>query len=264
MGVLSSLKLKDYFTLIGTFFGFCALITAIMTEAYRAASIFVFLSILFDMLDGYIARKTNQINDLGKELDSLSDGFCFAIVPSVIIFRAYTLPLTSTGITGWNPFILFLPAFIFSVCGILRLAWFNISDNECYTGLMTPLSAAFLVFWHMIDYYSFIYFGSQVTWLNIMMHNLIPFILIFIGWCNITDFIYYGREVRKKEGKAKRKIVIILGLFVLLLILGLIMEEYVALLIVIFMSIFLGYEIYFIIQGFVNYARKKKEAQKEC
>jgi CDP-diacylglycerol--serine O-phosphatidyltransferase len=261
MGVLSALKMKDYFTLIGTFLGFCALITAIMTEAFRAAFIFVFFSILFDLLDGYVARKTNQMNDLGRELDSLSDGFCFAIVPSIVIFRAYTLPITSTAMAGWNPYILIVPAFIFTVCGLLRLAWFNILDSEGYTGLMTPLSAAFLAFWHMIDYYSWVYFGSQVSWVNIAMHYAIPFVYIFIGWCNITDFIYYGKEIRKKEGKTKRKILWIIALFIILFILAIFMEDYVALLLVTFMTSFLVYEVYFIIQGFRNYSKKKHVQQ---
>ena len=63
MGVLSELKTKDYFTLTGTFFGFCALITGTMTDAFRGAFIFVFLSVVFDLLDGMVARKMNQVKE---------------------------------------------------------------------------------------------------------------------------------------------------------------------------------------------------------
>lgn len=95
------------------------------------------------------------------------------------------------------------------------------------------------------------------------MHYAIPVIYIFIGWCNITDFIYYGKEIRKKEGKTKRKILWIIGMFILLFILGIFMEQYLALLLVSFMSMFLVYEVYFIIQGFRNYLKKKHEQANE-
>ena len=125
MGVLSALKLKDYITLVGTFLGFCAIVIAVFTEAFRAAFLFVLASTFFDLMDGYVARKTNQSNEGGKELDSLSDSLCFAIAPSIIIFRAYTLETRLQGCRD-GTFSFVNTRLYLTVCGILRLAWFNI------------------------------------------------------------------------------------------------------------------------------------------
>lgn len=257
MGVLSALKLKDYITLVGTFLGFCAIVIAVFTEAFRAAFLFVLASTFFDLMDGYVARKTNQINELGKELDSLSDSLCFAIAPSIIIFRAYTLETTATGMPGWNPLVLLIPAFIFTVCGILRLAWFNIIKSDCYTGLMTPLSAGFLWLFHFVDYYSCLAFGPTVV--NQIMHYLVPVVYIFIGWCNITDYICYGREVRKKEGGTKVKIMSIMGIMLIATVLSFFIEQYVSLIFFLMMAILFGYLCIFIGQGFMNAKRMRQE-----
>ena len=73
------LKLKDYITLIGTSLGIIALICAcIGTRAIISLGFFLIsISTGTDMIDGYIARKTNTVNELGRELDSLSDSLTF-------------------------------------------------------------------------------------------------------------------------------------------------------------------------------------------
>ena len=72
--MLSIIKLKDIATLIGSACGFFAIILTISSyHAYRLALAMIFIATISDTLDGYIARKLNQANEFGKELDSLSD-----------------------------------------------------------------------------------------------------------------------------------------------------------------------------------------------
>ena len=78
------------------------------------------LALVFDVLDGYVARlnKTRQ-SRLGADLDSLSDVISFGVAPAVL---GYTLGLRG----GWD--ILCLTYFV--VCGVSRLARFNVTSAE--------------------------------------------------------------------------------------------------------------------------------------
>jgi CDP-diacylglycerol--serine O-phosphatidyltransferase len=213
--VFRTMKLKDYATLIGTACGFFALFAAVYFHAFRFAGFMIFLGILADLLDGFLARKMNQINEFGKQLDSLSDGFVFGVVPAVVVFVCYTQPVTQSGLSGHHWGIMFVSAFIFLCGAILRLAYFNVSTNEGYTGLPTPLSAAFITMALEIDYYAW---GSMhtTTWFNYFMHYTIPILLIFLAWLNVTNKVAYGKTFRKKAGKLKY-LIIGIGMSVLVL-----------------------------------------------
>jgi CDP-diacylglycerol--serine O-phosphatidyltransferase len=78
------------------------------------------LALLFDVLDGYVARlnKARQ-SRLGADLDSLSDVISFGVAPAVL---GYTLGLRG----GWDIFCLTY----FVVCGVSRLARFNVTSAE--------------------------------------------------------------------------------------------------------------------------------------
>lgn len=52
----------------------------------------IFIAIISDFLDGYMARRLNQISEVGKVLDPLADKFCIAL-GSIAIYQSYGLPL---------------------------------------------------------------------------------------------------------------------------------------------------------------------------
>lgn len=93
---------------------------------------------VFDFLDGFVARLLKVHSAIGKELDSLADMVTFGFLPSVMVFQIL-LPLTDN---QWLPYISFLIA-IFSA---LRLAKFNIDDRQqsTFIGLPTPANAMFI------------------------------------------------------------------------------------------------------------------------
>ncbi len=89
-------------------------------------------AVLFDGLDGRIARMTNTTSDFGKELDSLADVITFGVAPSLLayIWGFRMLPLLARPhlrdqIAHVGVFV----CFIFLICGASRLARFNISIN---------------------------------------------------------------------------------------------------------------------------------------
>ena len=93
---------------------------------------------MLDLLDGRIARLTGTTSEFGGELDSLADVISFGVAPALLAYRwgfAQAIPRV-----GW------LAAFLFVMCGALRLARFNVQrhavDGRYFVGLPIPAAAA--------------------------------------------------------------------------------------------------------------------------
>jgi len=188
------LKLKDYITLSGTTMGLLALICAVIGTRYFISLGFFFVAISLgtDLLDGYVARKTGTVNKFGIELDSLSDSLTFGIAPSVLAFQAF-----KTG--GPFDIILIIGCVCFALGAILRLARFNITteDTPGYVGVPTPLSALLLIGFYGANYfYAFGLGGIDYPFPEVSLY-VIPFLLILIGWFNITTHIRFGEKGKK-------------------------------------------------------------------
>ena len=96
------------------------------------AALAIGFAILFDGLDGRIARMTNTTSDFGKELDSLADVITFGVAPSLLayIWGFRMLPLmTHPGLRDQILHLGVFVCFVFLICGACRLARFNISIN---------------------------------------------------------------------------------------------------------------------------------------
>jgi CDP-diacylglycerol---serine O-phosphatidyltransferase len=99
------------------------------TGYFDRAALALGIAVLFDGLDGIIARLTNTTSDFGKELDSLADVITFGVAPSLLAyiwgFRMLPLIRHPQQIVHIGVFV----CFIFLICGASRLARFNISIN---------------------------------------------------------------------------------------------------------------------------------------
>src|SRR5438128_4266127 len=81
-----------------------------------ASGAFIVLALVFDVLDGRIARWRHSASPLGRELDSLADVISFGVAPAGLAF--------SVGLTGlWDSLVLLY----FVACGISRLARYNVT-----------------------------------------------------------------------------------------------------------------------------------------
>ncbi len=109
----------------------------------------VLFAMLFDSLDGRVARMTNTQSAFGEQMDSLSDMVSFGVAPALI---AYIWALKGLGVGGW------IAAFVYCSCAALRLARFNVNtgvvDKRWFQGLPSPAAAALVVgfIWVMDDY----------------------------------------------------------------------------------------------------------------
>ena len=128
--------LPNLVTTIALFSGFYAILAS-MDGKFEAAAIAIFVAMVFDGLDGRVARMTNTQSDFGVEYDSLSDMVSFGVAPAVI---CYSWILSDLGKVGWAA------AFLYVSCAALRLARFNVqvesADSRFFVGLASPSAAA--------------------------------------------------------------------------------------------------------------------------
>jgi len=102
------------------------------TAHFDHAALAIGIAVLFDGLDGIIARVTNTTSDFGKELDSLADVVTFGVAPSLLayLWGFRMMPeLANPQLRGQILHLGVLVCFIFLICGASRLARFNISIN---------------------------------------------------------------------------------------------------------------------------------------
>lgn len=140
--------LPNIFTTLNIFCGFFAVIRSINGQ-FVAAAIAILVAAIFDTLDGKIARATRTSSRFGIEYDSLSDLISFGLAPGLMVYLWALKPL---GRIGW------LAAFLFMVCGALRLARFNTQtgsvSSEYFVGLPIPagasMAAATILFCHRL------------------------------------------------------------------------------------------------------------------
>jgi CDP-diacylglycerol--serine O-phosphatidyltransferase len=116
--------LPNLVTLSSIFCGFSAMRVVAtdnpsVDDFYRAAILLMF-AMLFDLLDGRIARMTRTQSAFGLQLDSLADIISFGAAPSLLMYKwmLYRLP--------GGAFI----AFLFTACGAIRLARFNVISSS--------------------------------------------------------------------------------------------------------------------------------------
>ncbi len=192
------LKLKDYVTLTGTSLGIIAVsLVTIGGRAFVSLGFFLLaFTFLTDLLDGYLARHTGTINEMGKQLDSLNDSLTFGIAPAVLIFKSF-----STGLLNIYDYMLLVSCIIFALGGVLRLARFNISQDKEYTGVPTPLSALVILTFFYANYFFAVatYDAGLGDAFPLFSQIAIVIIMIFLGWSNITVHLKMGKKDKDKN-----------------------------------------------------------------
>ncbi|OUS29914.1 CDP-diacylglycerol--serine O-phosphatidyltransferase [Gammaproteobacteria bacterium 45_16_T64] len=128
--------LPNLFTTAALFSGFYAIVAA-MNGLFEQAAVAIFISMIFDGLDGRVARMTNTQSAFGAEYDSLADCLSFGAAPALV---SYSWSLSHLGKVGW------MIGFIYMACAALRLARFNVqmdtADKRYFIGLPSPAAAA--------------------------------------------------------------------------------------------------------------------------
>lgn len=193
--------LPSLFTVGNLFLGFWAVVLTFHGR-YADAAPLILWAIVLDMLDGRIARLTGTTSEFGAELDSLADVISFGVAPALL---AYSWGLFSLGRMGW------LAAFLFLVCGTLRLARFNVQrsvvDGRFFVGLPIPAAAGQIAAWvhlfpaRVVDRFQVLLALGLVVTLALLM---------------VSTFRYWS--FKNLDLKSRRSYTNLLGIVVLLIL----------------------------------------------
>ncbi|HET9390591.1 MAG TPA: CDP-diacylglycerol--serine O-phosphatidyltransferase [Steroidobacteraceae bacterium] len=124
------------------FSGFYAIVASI-DKHFEPAGIAIFVAMLFDTLDGRIARLTKTESAFGKEYDSLADMIAFGLAPAIVAYQWGVVRIAEFG-HYWGRFG-WLACFFYTVAAGMRLARFNTraaADKRYFEGLPSPSAAA--------------------------------------------------------------------------------------------------------------------------
>ncbi|MDP6991834.1 MAG: CDP-diacylglycerol--serine O-phosphatidyltransferase [Candidatus Marinimicrobia bacterium] len=145
-------KLKRSFipnvaTVFNMFLGFLSITLILNGEPIKAGWVMI-LGILFDVLDGKLARSMGLTSRFGTEFDSLADTITFCAVPSVLVYYTYVEGLPKL----LGAAISFMPLLF----GTIRLAKFNVATDDgpkpYFIGLTTPLGAITIVSFMLFNF----------------------------------------------------------------------------------------------------------------
>ena len=179
----------------GTLFsGFYAIVAAI-DHNFSRAGMAVFVAMLFDGLDGRVARWTNTQSAFGKEYDSLSDMVAFGLAPSIVAYQWGVVRIAEYG-KLWGRFG-WLAAFFYAVCAAMRLARFNVkvatSDKRYFEGLPSPSAAACAA--------GFIWISSEYELTGLPALILGFSVTALIGALMVSRFSYWSGKDLNLRGK---------------------------------------------------------------
>lgn len=183
--------LPNLFTTGALFCGFYAVVAA-MRGDFESAPIAIFFALVFDGLDGRIARLTNTASKFGAEYDSLSDMVSFGVAPALVMF---SWALGDLGKFGWSA------AFIYVACAALRLARFNTqvdtADGNYFTGLASPAAACIIA--------SAVWVCHDLGWVGAALPEevavLVAVLTAVVGLLMVANIPYYSFKMVDLNGR---------------------------------------------------------------
>jgi len=189
------LLLPNAFTILNLLCGTVAVITASF-GLFHTAVLLVILGILFDAIDGSLARKLNAYSQFGASLDSKADFISFGIAPAVVIFKI----VSSQSEIHWF-FVGGVLGFIYYASVQYRLWRFDKEGGHksSFEGLPSPAGAAVVVIAAISGFLSHpIVFPGLVLLVSVLMISKVPYAHFaiasrkrFFKWLQVPAFIFF-------------------------------------------------------------------------
>lgn len=177
---------------------------------FDSAAMAIGWALLFDMLDGRIARMTKTTTEIGIQLDSIADVVTFGLAPAVLAYVwGYGASLTEG--TDLHRLAWFL-SFMYLICGAFRLARFNVQssrprilaegtpkvDKKNFVGLPIPVAGAFIAALVHFAPLPLNYYGAErariYSGLLMMLVGLLS--LMMVSTLRFSSFKTVGTRVR--------------------------------------------------------------------
>lgn len=176
-------------------------------------------AVLFDGLDGRIARMTHTSSDFGRELDSLADVVTFGVAPALLAwmwgFRQLPVFLSSSELTGKMIQLGAIASFLFLMAGASRLARFNITSNpqpsnpgrpgkKYFVGMPIPAGAGVIAaVVHFTGGDPIGALWSCVTWM---------LIIVVAGYLMVSTWRFYSFKDIDFRSRQPFRLIVLLGL----------------------------------------------------
>lgn len=214
------------FTLGNAGLGFYSIIFSIERN-FTSSAWAILLAVILDVFDGRIARLTRSTSRFGLEFDSLADLISFGLAPSILMYQVVLRDIK------WGALV----AFLFVICGVLRLARFNLKVLEkgiaYFDGLCIPVAGGMLA--------SFYVLPLRAEEMHLFF-SVIPVIMILLSFLMVSKIKYINL---KKVRLTKRQPFKILIIMVVALVIWFFSTELIS---IIFLIYFVGYTL----SGMVN------------
>lgn len=151
----------------------------------------IFLAMLFDALDGQLARLARVSTDFGAQLDSLCDLVTFGVAPAILLVKM------CPSFSFLHRESLWIIATTFAACAAMRLARFNVEsgqddDHLHFAGLPSPAAAAAIAGFAIMFYTlrkesnTLPYAGEIDLW----MQRILPFFALLLGLLMVSRVPY--------------------------------------------------------------------------
>ena len=217
--------LPSLFTAANIAAGYYSVMQAIHGSAFRDPAAFdrsalaIVFAILFDGLDGRIARLTNTQSSFGRELDSLADVITFGVAPSLLAYLwgvRQIVPSHFPIVEARLMHIGLVICFLFLICGACRLARFNVSidpqprnpgrpGRKYFVGMPIPAGAGVIA--------AVIHFESGSPIYNLWMSMLWLGLIAFTGFLMVSSWRFWsGKEIDMNASKPARLLVLLVVL----------------------------------------------------
>ena len=203
--------LPSLFTLGNMACGFYALLASVQGEFVSSATAII-AGMVFDALDGRVARMVHGESMFGVEFDSMADFLTFGIAPAHMM---YAFILKDYGAWGYPV------AFFYALCGGLRLARFNAVAHDTggskthFSGLPIPGGAGLLASFVLL--YQIIEEGRPArTWKLLMdqspyLYGLAPGLVLAIALCMVSTIPYPAFKQAGLRPKSLTGLLVIVG-----------------------------------------------------
>jgi CDP-diacylglycerol---serine O-phosphatidyltransferase len=209
--------------------GFAAAYMAALGNHWSMAAYLIFAAMIFDALDGRLARIARHTTDFGGQLDSLSDVVSFGVAP------AFTALLLIKAVYPHLPpplsRVVWAISALFVCCAALRLARFNVSNEHgeqhhfSFFGLPSPAAGGTVAAWIIMQQdLAHNAFEQGHSWVaNILNHLssvcvlLLPVIVLLTGLLMVSQIRYPHLVNRYLRGRRSigRLILVLVGLLAL-------------------------------------------------
>jgi CDP-diacylglycerol--serine O-phosphatidyltransferase len=196
-------------------------VTAQQAVHFDNAAKAIGFAVLFDGLDGRIARLTNTTSDFGRELDSLADVITFGIAPALLAwawgFHQVSAEISRADMASLLPRLGAIASFLFLIAGASRLARFNIAVNpqpsnpgrpgrKYFVGMPIPAGAGVVAaVVHFSHGDPLLWWGSALTWL---------ILVVLAGYLMVSTWRFYSFKDIDLRARQPFRLIVIFGLLI--------------------------------------------------